>query len=60
VQVGGTPNAWASTDLHRLARTPVQRSDGMTWFRRKAAGGLALEGTLRERISGRRYAANVT
>lgn len=35
------------TDLHRLWRTPVQRSDGMEIFLRKAAGGMRLEGELR-------------
>lgn len=35
------------TDLHRLWRTPVQRSDGFEFFAAKAAGGLRLEGELR-------------
>ena len=34
-------------DLHRLWRTPVQRSDDMRYFSAKAAGGLRLEGELR-------------
>jgi peptidoglycan/xylan/chitin deacetylase (PgdA/CDA1 family) len=35
------------TDLHRLWRTPIQRSDGHDFFVAKAAGGLRLEGELR-------------
>jgi peptidoglycan/xylan/chitin deacetylase (PgdA/CDA1 family) len=35
------------TDLHRLWRTPIQRSDGFEFFAAKAAGGLRLEGELR-------------
>ena len=32
------------TDLHRLWRTPVQRSDGSEFFAAKALGGMRLEG----------------
>lgn len=35
------------TDLHRLWRTPVQRSDTPHFFAAKACGGLRLEGELR-------------
>lgn len=35
------------TDLHRLWRTPVQRSDGTEFFAAKALGGMRLEGELR-------------
>ncbi len=46
---GGRANRPGRTDPHRLARTPVQVSDGERWFRRKAGGGLALEETIRGR-----------
>lgn len=59
--VAGTrPNPFGSTDPYRLARSPVQRSDGMRWFRRKADGGMALEDGLRRRLNRRRYAAATT
>ena len=35
------------TDLHRLWRTPIQRSDTPEFFAAKARGGLRLEGELR-------------
>ncbi len=40
-------NEPGSTDLHRLWRTPIQRSDGFDFFAAKADGGLRLEGELR-------------
>ncbi len=43
------------TDLHRLWRTPIQRSDGHDFFVAKAAGGLRLEGELRELIARVKY-----
>jgi peptidoglycan/xylan/chitin deacetylase (PgdA/CDA1 family) len=57
---GTRPNRVGSTDLHRLARSPVQRSDGMRWFRRKVAGGMALEDSLRRLANRRRYAGATT
>ncbi len=54
--VAGTrPNRYGRTDLHRLARSPVQVSDGVRWFERKLAGGLRLEGAIRELANRRRY-----
>jgi peptidoglycan/xylan/chitin deacetylase (PgdA/CDA1 family) len=53
---GTRPNRYGRTDLHRLARSPVQVSDGLGWFRRKAAGGLRLEGVVRDLANRRRYA----
>ena len=41
-------NEPGKADLHRLWRTPIQRSDGHDFFVAKAAGGLRLEGELRE------------
>lgn len=40
-------NRPGKTDLHRLWRTPIQRSDGFEFFAAKADGGLRLEGELR-------------
>lgn len=41
--------------LHRLWRTPIQRSDGFEFFVAKAAGGLRLEGELRHLVSKVKY-----
>jgi hypothetical protein len=48
-------NEPGSTDLHRLWRTPIQRSDGFEFFVAKAAGGLRLEGELRELVARVKY-----
>lgn len=48
-------NRYGATDLHRLDRTPVQRSDQPRHFRSKAAGGMGLEGQLRAGLNRRRY-----
>ncbi len=48
-------NRYGATDVYRLGRTPVQRSDDMRWFRAKIAGGLTLEGTLRRVLNRARY-----
>jgi len=53
-------NRWTSTDLHALTRTPIQVTDGMRWFARKADGGLRLEDDLRRRANRRRYAEATT
>jgi len=53
---GTRPNVYGSTDVHLLTRSPVQRSDGMRWFRRKAAGGMGLEDRVRDIVNKRRYA----
>jgi peptidoglycan/xylan/chitin deacetylase (PgdA/CDA1 family) len=42
-------------DLHRLWRTPIQRSDGFDMFAQKADGGLRLEGELRSLTARTRY-----
>src|SRR5215211_2765898 len=49
-------NRYGRTDPHRLARSPIQHSDGMRWFTRKLHGGLSLEGTMRRALNHRRYA----
>ena len=48
-------NRPGATDIHRLWRTPVQRSDGDEFFAAKAAGGLRLEGELRGLAARVRY-----
>jgi peptidoglycan/xylan/chitin deacetylase (PgdA/CDA1 family) len=48
-------NQPGATDLHRLWRTPVQRSDGHGFFVAKAAGGLRLEGELRNLVAKVKY-----
>ena len=53
-------NRYGRTDRHRLARSPIQDSDGMRWFSRKLHGGLALEGTVRRALNHRRYAGVVS
>ena len=59
--VAGTrPNPYGTTDLHRLSRSPIQVTDGMRWFRRKAAGGMALEDDLRTLRNRGRYSGAVT
>jgi peptidoglycan/xylan/chitin deacetylase (PgdA/CDA1 family) len=53
-------NRYGRTDRHRLARSPIQDSDGMRWFSRKLHGGLALEGSVRRALNHRRYAGVVS
>ena len=43
-------------DPQRLARSPIQVSDGMQFFERKLAGGMALEDSLRRTLNRARYA----
>jgi peptidoglycan/xylan/chitin deacetylase (PgdA/CDA1 family) len=54
------PNPYGRTDPHLLTRSPIQAGDGMRWFVRKVEGGLALEGTLRRVLNGRRYSGATT
>jgi peptidoglycan/xylan/chitin deacetylase (PgdA/CDA1 family) len=54
---GTRANPYGATDPFLLTRSPVQVDDGMTWFRRKVAGGLRLEDDLRDVLNRRRYAA---
>jgi peptidoglycan/xylan/chitin deacetylase (PgdA/CDA1 family) len=54
--VGGChANVPGSTDLHLLARSAVQVSDGWRWFERKVDGGMRLEDSLRRLANRRRY-----
>ena len=48
------------SDLHRLTRTPIQVTDGMGWFRRKADGGMRFEDTARSVLNRGRYAGATT
>lgn len=48
---GSRPNPYRRTDPYRLQRAPVQLADGMTFFRRKADGGMRLEGTVRAALN---------
>jgi peptidoglycan/xylan/chitin deacetylase (PgdA/CDA1 family) len=43
------------TDPQRLARSPIQVSDGMQFFERKLAGGMALEDSFRRAMNRARY-----
>ena len=58
--IAGSRANLAGADVHRLHRTPIQVSDGMRWFRRKAAGGMRLEDTARQLLNRGRYAGATT
>jgi peptidoglycan/xylan/chitin deacetylase (PgdA/CDA1 family) len=58
--LAGTRTNRAGADLHRLHRTPVQRSDSMPWFRRKAVGGMRVEDDLRRTVNRLRYRGKVS
>jgi hypothetical protein len=53
---GCRPNPYGRTDRFRLARSAIQRSDGMRFFELKARGGMALEDRARRALNRRRYA----
>ena len=57
---GARPNRPGATDPYQLARSPIQRSDGMRWFERKLAGGMAAEEGLRGLLNRWRYAGATT
>jgi peptidoglycan/xylan/chitin deacetylase (PgdA/CDA1 family) len=57
---GTRPNPFGGTDPYRLARSPIQRSDGMRWFERKVGGGMAMEDALRRALNRWRYAGATT
>lgn len=52
---GTRPNRFGATDIHRLARSPIQVSDGMRWFTKKVHGGMAIEDSLRRGINRYRH-----
>jgi peptidoglycan/xylan/chitin deacetylase (PgdA/CDA1 family) len=54
--VAGTrANSFDGSDVYRLARTPIQASDGMRWFEKKVRGGMELEDRFRRQINRHRY-----
>ena len=53
---GTRPNPYGATDPFRVARSPIQRSDGMRWFREKVGGGMAFEDDIRRMANRIRYA----
>ncbi|MBK5289959.1 MAG: polysaccharide deacetylase family protein [Acidimicrobiia bacterium] len=53
-------NRFGDTDPYRLARSPVQASDGMRWFRAKARGGMELEDSVRRALNRVRHRTAVT
>jgi peptidoglycan/xylan/chitin deacetylase (PgdA/CDA1 family) len=53
---GTRANVAGRTDVYRLARSPVQVADAMTFFRRKVSGGMGLEDTMRRAANRVRYA----
>jgi peptidoglycan/xylan/chitin deacetylase (PgdA/CDA1 family) len=57
---GTHANYVGTTDPFRLARSPIQRSDGMRWFERKVVGGMAMEDGLRRVLNRWRYAGATT
>ena len=57
---GTHANVARRTDPWCLARSPIQRSDDLRWFLKKANGGLRLEDTLRRGLNRRRYATATT
>jgi peptidoglycan/xylan/chitin deacetylase (PgdA/CDA1 family) len=52
---GTRVNTYGATDPYRLARSPIQVSDGTRWFEAKARGGLGLEDALRRAVNRARY-----
>jgi peptidoglycan/xylan/chitin deacetylase (PgdA/CDA1 family) len=55
---GCRANLPGATDPWKLARSPVQKADGMRWFEKKVRGGMGFEDTLRRVLNGRRYAGD--
>ena len=55
-RVNPYPSAGRAADPYRLMRSPIQVSDGMQFFERKLAGGMALEDTVRRALNRARYA----
>jgi peptidoglycan/xylan/chitin deacetylase (PgdA/CDA1 family) len=57
---GTRPNRYCVTNPYRLARSPVQASDGMRWFVTKVGGGMALEDDVRSAVNRVRYRGNAS
>ncbi len=45
---GTRPNPYRTTDAYRLARSPLQVEDGLTFFTRKVSGGMRVEDSVRQ------------
>ena len=56
---GTRPNPYGTTDPHRLARAPIQTSDGMRFFAAKVDGGMGFEDSLRDAANRWRYRGQV-
>jgi peptidoglycan/xylan/chitin deacetylase (PgdA/CDA1 family) len=50
--LGAGPPVDSRMDRYRLSRVPVQRSDGLFFFKRKIVGGMRLEEWTRSRLKG--------
>jgi peptidoglycan/xylan/chitin deacetylase (PgdA/CDA1 family) len=57
---GTRANPYGATDPQFLSRSPIQVSDGMRWFQRKVAGGMAFEDALRRSLNRVRYSRSTT
>jgi len=57
---GTRVNPYGATDPQLLARSPIQVSDGMRWFRQKVAGGMVFEDALRRSLNRVRYSRSTT
>lgn len=58
--IGGCqPNVPGETDPYSIWRSPLQVGDAMTWFRRKADGGMHLEDRIRSSVGAVRAKAGV-
>lgn len=57
--VAGTrANPYGRTDVHQLARSPIQTDDGLRFFSRKVSGGMRFEDTVRQLVNRRRLAGS--
>jgi peptidoglycan/xylan/chitin deacetylase (PgdA/CDA1 family) len=57
---GTRANPYQGTDPYRLARSPVQVDDGLTFFAHKVVGGMRMEDDLRRLVNRRRFAGATT
>ncbi len=60
VLAGTRSNPYGDTDPWRMARSPIQVSDGLRWFERKLDGGMGFEDGVRRIVNRRRYAGATT
>lgn len=57
---GTRPNVYGASDPFRLQRSPIQRGDGMEFFRAKVDGGMAFEDGVRRVANRIRYVGATT